>query len=114
MQTEQADSDDVDQANERLMESQNEHAVNVMAVLGIHQALEPFAGQIDSLHHHGEVQQMINNEQSDDEAAHQHGARSVIRRRWLPARVLDRTGRAIFASQGSGRPNVEDNYRQQR
>src|SRR5438128_1901573 len=89
MEAKQTHREEVKAGDQRMREAGDHHAIDVVSAFVL-QLPEILSSEIERLHLHGEVQQMINHEPGDDQSAHQHGARGVTGGRRIPVRVWNR------------------------
>src|SRR6185503_17917789 len=92
VQAEQPEAKHVKTGYPEIRKPGNHHPINVMASLFIFEQSEIFSQQIDLLALDGEMQQMVDNEDGDNDAAHQHGPRGMTGRHHLVVRVGNGAG----------------------
>ena len=90
MQAKQRHAEKIEPRHPNIVEAHDHHSENIMPLLRIDEAHKTLSSQVDVLHLRGEVQQVINHKNKNDDPAHEHRARSVTGADRLVLRVTDR------------------------
>src|SRR5882724_2436153 len=113
VQAQQPNADNVKCRNPDISEADHHHFENVVPLLRVLKGNKTLAGEIDVLHLHRVMEQVINDENENNNSAHQHRSRCVRGSRGIPIRVGDGTRRLVFDRKINGRPDVETDHQQQ-
>ena len=107
MQAEERHADDIEDGDDRVGETDDHHVVDVVAIFGVMQRFEVGVGEVDSLGLDGEVQEVIDDEGEDDQAADEHGSRGVAGTDRFVIAIASGARGAVFGAELDGGPCPE-------